>query len=125
MQINSSDFKSNNTHSILTYKPDDDDDFGLIYCRAFNPLGEMEEPCVFKIIPAGEFETLSFSIQAIHAVFDAKSPSLMNPIIPLCIRHPTHSVLAFANRAIFVGALFPGKFGAFQNMTSNETSPRR
>ena len=95
MQINSSDFKSNNTHSILTYKPDDDDDFGLIYCRAFNPLGEMEEPCVFKIIPAGESVTLSF-----HAVFDAKSPSLMNPIIPLCIRHPTHSVLAFANRAI-------------------------
>jgi hypothetical protein len=37
----------------LVYSPEDDDDFGLIYCKAENAMGEMREPCVFTIIPAG------------------------------------------------------------------------
>lgn len=51
--INASQFDSNSTHSILSYEPKKDDDFGLIFCSASNALGQMEEPCVFKIIPAG------------------------------------------------------------------------
>eukprot|EP00094_Tigriopus_californicus_P006982 TCALIF_06722-PB protein Name:"Similar to Nphs1 Nephrin (Rattus norvegicus)" AED:0.15 eAED:0.15 QI:0/0.73/0.56/0.93/0.46/0.5/16/48/873 len=51
--INASQYESNSTHSILSYEPKDDDDFGLIFCSASNAFGLMEEPCVFKIIPAG------------------------------------------------------------------------
>ncbi len=56
MQISGKHFPFNATTPDLRYTPDDDDDFGLISCRATNEMGTMEEPCVFTIIPAGRKE---------------------------------------------------------------------
>jgi len=47
------DFSSNETHSVLRYKPESDNDFGYLYCWAENVLGRMELPCAFQLIPAG------------------------------------------------------------------------
>merc|ERR1712129_250727 len=47
------DFSANETHSVLRYKPESDNDFGYLYCWAENVLGRMELPCAFQLIPAG------------------------------------------------------------------------
>jgi len=47
------DFSANDTHSVLRYKPESDNDFGYLYCWAENVLGKMDAPCAFQLIPAG------------------------------------------------------------------------
>ena len=32
------------------------EDFGIVKCFAENDLGEAQEPCVYKVIPAGSFQ---------------------------------------------------------------------
>ncbi len=54
LQLPSSDFTWNATHSRLRYQPVEEEDFGVIRCFAENVLGTMETPCEFKIIPAGQ-----------------------------------------------------------------------
>ena len=53
-QVPHRDFSSNETHSVLRYKPESDNDFGYLYCWAENVLGRMELPCAFQLIPAGK-----------------------------------------------------------------------
>lgn len=43
----------NDTHSRLRYMPEEETDFGLVYCWARNSMGVMRSPCVFQLIPAG------------------------------------------------------------------------
>ena len=54
LQVSSEAFSSNETHSLLLYQPEDDRDFGYLYCWATNVLGSMEQPCAFQLIPAGK-----------------------------------------------------------------------
>jgi len=54
-QVSPSLFTWNASLSRLRHSADDDDDFGLLTCSAENVMGVMEEPCQFKIIPAGKF----------------------------------------------------------------------
>ena len=44
----------NDTHSRLRYMPEEETDFGLVYCWGRNSMGIMQSPCVFQLIPAGE-----------------------------------------------------------------------
>ncbi len=53
-QLPSTRFHSNGTHSRLRFRPEDDDDFGMLRCRAWNQMGQMEMPCEFNVIAAGE-----------------------------------------------------------------------
>ena len=53
-QVPHRDFSANETHSVLRYKPESDNDFGYLYCWAENVLGRMELPCAFQLIPAGK-----------------------------------------------------------------------
>ena len=55
-QIPDDRYASNETHSRLIYQPEDEDDFGILYCRAVNLMGKMDAPCTFQLIPAGQFE---------------------------------------------------------------------
>ena len=43
----------NDTHSRLRYMPEEETDFGLVYCWARNSMGVMRSPCIFQLIPAG------------------------------------------------------------------------
>ena len=45
----------NDTHSRLRYIPEEETDFGLVYCWARNSMGLMQSPCIFQLIPAGKF----------------------------------------------------------------------
>ena len=56
LQVPHRDFSANETHSVLRYKPESDNDFGYLYCWAENILGKMETPCAFQLIPAGKFQ---------------------------------------------------------------------
>jgi hypothetical protein len=64
LQISSEKYVSNSTHSLLRYQPEDDGDFGLIYCWATNMMGTMDTPCAFQLIPAGEFRAIVFVVVA-------------------------------------------------------------
>jgi hypothetical protein len=44
------------SHSIATYTPATEHDFGSLMCWARNQLGTMRHPCVYHLIPAGIFE---------------------------------------------------------------------
>jgi hypothetical protein len=71
LQISSEKYVSNSTHSLLRYQPEDDGDFGLIYCWATNMMGTMDTPCAFQLIPAGEFRTIVFVVDAADDVVEA------------------------------------------------------
>ncbi|XP_022663733.1 neogenin-like [Varroa destructor] len=45
--------RSQGTLSIATYTAHGHGDFGTLTCQAKNRIGEMKEPCVFHVVPAG------------------------------------------------------------------------
>ena len=57
LELSPDNFWFNETHSKLHYIPDEDTDYGLLYCWAHNPQGSMSIPCIFQLIPAGWLET--------------------------------------------------------------------
>ena len=62
----------NDTHSRLRYIPEEETDFGLVYCWARNSMGIMRNPCVFQLIPAGKFFYLSFKKMIFMTIFVSK-----------------------------------------------------
>ena len=45
----------NGTQSILDYVPRTEMDYGSVLCWASNSVGRQSQPCVFHIVPAGEY----------------------------------------------------------------------
>lgn len=45
----------NGTRSVIVFQPNSENDYGMLYCRARNILGEQAKPCSYHISPAGEF----------------------------------------------------------------------
>ncbi|BES91514.1 CD80-like C2-set immunoglobulin domain [Nesidiocoris tenuis] len=58
IEIAGNQFSSEPNHSVITYTPHTEHDFGTLLCWARNPLGTMGRPCAFHIIPAGRPDTL-------------------------------------------------------------------
>ena len=48
-------YKSNGTLSKLNYRAESEKDFGIVHCWAANVLGETVKPCIYTLIPAGNF----------------------------------------------------------------------
>ena len=53
LQLSTENMVFNDTHSRLRYMPEEETDFGLVYCWARNSMGVMRSPCIFQLIPAG------------------------------------------------------------------------
>ena len=53
LQLSTENMVFNDTHSRLRYMPEEETDFGLVYCWARNTMGVMRSPCIFQLIPAG------------------------------------------------------------------------
>ncbi|KAK3849167.1 hypothetical protein Pcinc_044066 [Petrolisthes cinctipes] len=47
-------YTSSSSHSVITYTPKTDLDYGTLLCRASNIIGKQQEPCLFHIVPAGK-----------------------------------------------------------------------
>lgn len=45
------------TINQLTYTPKSERDYGTLACWGKNKIGKQVEPCLFQIVPAGEFIT--------------------------------------------------------------------
>ncbi|XP_065207097.1 nephrin-like isoform X2 [Planococcus citri] len=50
-------FVASKMHSIATYQPKTELDYGTLLCWAKNELGIQSKPCVFHIVPAGKPDT--------------------------------------------------------------------
>lgn len=48
-------FSYNGTRSYLEFQPNNENDYGLLNCRARNIFGEQKQPCSYRIYPAGKF----------------------------------------------------------------------
>ncbi|XP_024085174.1 hemicentin-1-like isoform X2 [Cimex lectularius] len=59
VEIPSTHFTTEPTHSIATYTPVTEHDFGTLLCWAKNALGTMKQPCAYHIIPAGRPDSLT------------------------------------------------------------------
>ncbi|XP_076335815.1 neural cell adhesion molecule 2-like isoform X2 [Tachypleus tridentatus] len=46
-------FSTYRAHSVATYTPESDEDYGKLLCWGTNDIGIQSEPCVFTIVPAG------------------------------------------------------------------------
>lgn len=53
-------FTSDGIKSTLTFTPRTMLEFGAILCWGINSVGEQKDPCVVRIIPAGEYIMSSF-----------------------------------------------------------------
>lgn len=51
-------FSVDRTRSTVSYSPASDWEFGSLLCWARNDLGKQKEPCVFSVMPAGEYVLL-------------------------------------------------------------------
>lgn len=51
-------FVSEESRSIATYIPRTEYDYGTLLCWGRNSVGIQKEPCVFTVIPAGNFEVV-------------------------------------------------------------------
>lgn len=56
-------FTSDGIKSTLTFTPRTMLEFGAILCWGINSVGEQKDPCVVRIIPAGEYIKSSFFIK--------------------------------------------------------------
>ena len=63
-------FSFNDTHSRLRYIPEEETDFGLVYCWARNSMGVMRTPCVFQLIPAGKKSHLCYTYNKLQYHID-------------------------------------------------------
>ena len=50
--------------SLLSYVPRSQMDYGTVLCRAANLVGRQVVPCVYHVIPAGEFSSSSSSLSS-------------------------------------------------------------
>lgn len=66
-------FTADGTRSVLTFTPRTMLEFGAILCWGTNSVGEQKDPCVVRIIPAGEFMnsllTLAFCKESLNNPF--------------------------------------------------------
>lgn len=46
-------YRSVGTHSVVTYTPMTELDYGTLLCWATNKIGDQRVPCVYHIIAAG------------------------------------------------------------------------
>lgn len=53
------------TISELVYTPKNERDYGTLACWGKNSIGKQAEPCVFQVVPAGNF----FYIKSNNAIF--------------------------------------------------------
>lgn len=58
----------NKTKSELTYKPLSDLDYGTLICWADNSIGRQLEPCVFHLVPAGEYFIIKSKLKSLIIV---------------------------------------------------------
>ena len=54
VQLSSSSVSSFGSHSNVSHRIHNDQDYGTLLCWATNAIGEQREPCVFLIQPAGK-----------------------------------------------------------------------
>lgn len=62
-------FTSDGIKSTLTFTPRTMLEFGAILCWGINSVGEQKDPCVVRIIPAGEFIRSYFLLKNIKENF--------------------------------------------------------
>lgn len=55
-------FSVDRTRSTVSYSPASDWEFGSLLCWARNDLGKQKEPCVFSVMPAGEYVLLTVNL---------------------------------------------------------------
>lgn len=53
IDIPSSRYTAEGSHSVVSYTPNSEHEFGTLLCWAKNQLGTMHHPCAYHIIPAG------------------------------------------------------------------------
>nr|XP_014277548.2 nephrin-like [Halyomorpha halys] len=58
IEISNTRYTTEGSHSIVTYTPNTEHDFGTLLCWAKNQLGLMHQPCAYHIIPAGRPDSL-------------------------------------------------------------------
>ncbi|KAK4288633.1 hypothetical protein Pmani_038343 [Petrolisthes manimaculis] len=61
-------YTSSSSHSVITYTPKTDLDYGTLLCRASNVIGKQQEPCLFHIVPAGAGANLDDIVAAFEDV---------------------------------------------------------
>lgn len=47
--------ESDGAHSVVSYTPINEQDYGTLLCAGNNEQGAQTEPCVFLVVPAGEY----------------------------------------------------------------------
>lgn len=62
-------FTSDGIKSTLTFTPRTMLEFGAILCWGINSVGEQKDPCVVRIIPAGEYIMSSFLLKSLKRIF--------------------------------------------------------
>ncbi|XP_014240032.1 nephrin-like [Cimex lectularius] len=58
IEIPNSHYTSEPNHSVASFSPSTEHDFGTLLCWAKNQLGTMRHPCAYHIIPAGRPDSL-------------------------------------------------------------------
>lgn len=61
-------FTSDGIKSTLTFTPRTMLEFGAILCWGINSVGEQKDPCVVRIIPAGEYIMSSFLLNSLKRI---------------------------------------------------------
>ncbi|KAK8405063.1 hypothetical protein O3P69_001559 [Scylla paramamosain] len=56
IDVPGSHFSTSSGHSVITYTPMTELDYGTLLCWSTNDIGSQREPCVFHIVPAGKPE---------------------------------------------------------------------
>lgn len=54
IDVPGSHFSTSSGHSVITYTPMTELDYGTLLCWSTNEIGNQREPCVFHIVPAGK-----------------------------------------------------------------------
>ena len=66
MELPGPTWSAEGTKSVARYLPSSDLDFGSLLCTAHNAIGHQAVPCVYHIIPAGEFAVSFFTVSLIR-----------------------------------------------------------
>jgi hypothetical protein len=70
----------NGTMSELVYTPESERDYGALTCWGRNAIGKQEVPCIYQVIPAGDFVARNLpcrSIRESRRVGSALFPQLL------------------------------------------------
>lgn len=49
------EFTNDVKRSYIEFQPNSDNDYGVLYCKARNSVGEQKRPCAFRIHPVGKY----------------------------------------------------------------------